>query len=336
MQIKITYQLARHVVTQRQQHRRYYVNRQLGLFDTWCRLKALSGYSSVIQGWQKQLSDSHGILDISTTVLYRRLQALRAEGWLDFYSDKIILISWAELHRRMGLKYDKQFFTHNLIQEKKQKFYWIYLAESQTNKARQAYMVAKQVNKNHSVKATVYNELVKDSSVDIALCESNPQYLCDKLQSLYKDGFINGGSEIYETLVRIRPFTSRSSTGMGKEYHGDITHTGKLEQHVKSRYSVLGAYIKQRMSSALVSQNVGVRTLESEARQRNPYCFVKWNKHNFTTFHAFCDEIEPAFQEAAELAEVPADLLAEFSGNGSPAFTTTNSGTGHGENGEFL
>jgi hypothetical protein len=308
----------------------------MGLFDTWCRLKALSGYSSVIQGWQKQLTDSYAVLDISTTVLYRRLQALRAEGWLDYGTEKITLISWAELHRRLGLKYDKQFFTHNLIQEKKQKFYWIYLAEAQTNKARQAYCVSKKINKNHSVKATVYNELVKDENVDIALCESNPQYLCERLQSLYKDGFVNGGSNIYDTLVLIRPFTSRSSTGMGKEYHGDTTHTGKLEPHVKSRYSVLGAYIKQRMSSTLVSQNVGERTLESEARQRNPYCFVKWNKYNFTTFHAFCDEIEPAFQEEAKIGDIPADLLAVIGGNGSLSPIVTISGTGHGENVAFL
>lgn len=202
------------------------------------------------------------------------------------------MLSWAEMHRRLGLRYDRNFFTHKTDTRTKHRFYWIYLAEALDNRARQAYMIAKKVNKNHSVKATVYNELVKDSTVDIAQCESNPAYLCELLQKMYITGFIKGGSEIYGLLTAIRPFTSRSVTGMGKAYNDDIAPTNKLDPRTKCRYAMNGLYVKKAMAKAVIAQWIPQRHIVSEVRERNPYAQAKWNRYSFITFHAFCDELE--------------------------------------------
>jgi hypothetical protein len=321
LQIKITYNLARYAAAQRERHRgKYATNRFIGLVDTWCRLKAIAGQSGVIQGWQKQLADTSKV-SISTTVLYRRLDALQREGWLTYVNDRITLKSWGDIHHMLGLPYKKEFFSHTTTTDRKQRFYWVYLAEAMDNKARQAYSVIKKVTKNHAVKAEVYNAIKQDGRIDTERCESDAAYFLQSLQGLYKSGFVHGGSKSYETLTLIRPFTTRSATGMGKAYNEDFTPTGKLGPQEKARYSMLGTYIKKAMARAMVAESVPISTLESDARERNPHCRVMWNKWNHTTFHAFCDDIRPlearTDRAAAKMFKIPEDT-ATSGGTGRP------------------
>lgn len=272
----------------------------------------------MIQGWQKQLADTSG-LSISTTVLYRRLDALQREGWLTYVNDRITLKSWGDIHHLLGLNYKKDFFTHTITTDRKQRFYWVYLAEAMDNKARQAYSVIKKVTKNHAVKAEIVNAIKQDGRIDTGRCESDAAYFLQSLQGLYQSGFVHGGSDSYEILTAVRPFTTRSATGMGKAYNDDATPTRKLGATEKARYSMLGTYIKQAMARAMVAECVPIDTLESDGRARNPHCRVMWNKWNHTTFHAFCDDIRPlgprTDRAAAEMYKIPS-TTAESGGTG--------------------
>lgn len=292
MTTKITYTLAAWATQQREVKSRYNTNAIIGAVDTFCRLKAFSGVSSCIHNWRKRKYEIALKCEISTSTLMRRLTWLHDEGWIDKDRLSMRLQSWFTIHEHLGIAYDKIFFElPNKINNERRTFYWIYLAEIQDNKNRQAYMIIKKLNKNHELKAAIYAEL-KRKGIDIVMCEKSTGHFLIQLQNLYIDSF-RFGSEIHDILVSIRPDTNRSCIGLGKawtnENHGRINrHDNKL---LYDRLSMQASYVKKKMVKQKVAVVQQTGTIESDVRSRNKDCYVMYNKAEKSTFQAFCDDI---------------------------------------------
>jgi hypothetical protein len=308
LQFKITYNLSKWAVKQRQQHVERVVNPVIPLVDTWCRLKAIAGQSGCIKDYKSQLPAILPLLEICKKTLGSRLLEMERLGWISESIINIRLTSWHHIHLINGLKYDTNFFIKpQKIKEEKTTHYWIYLAESEDNKARQAYCISKQVNENHTIKADVYNQLKSMDGIDFQRCETDSKYLSATLFSLYKQSFVSG-SAIHDILVKIRPDTSRSVVKMGAVYNDDYyTHIKKLNRATKARYAMQGCYVKKKLKSEMLAFIVPGGTLESDTRQRNTDCHVRYNKHCQTTFTALCDTITARMDNTDPL---PADLQA--------------------------
>lgn len=272
--------------------KKYEVNRTVALVDTFCRLKAYAGTSSCIKQYKKRHDEIAAECEVSASTLHRRLKWLQKEGWLQDTGCNLQLQSWATIHERLFITYDRQFFAmpEKLNDDDKRTFYWIYLAEIEYNKGRQAYMIQKKLNKNHEVKTALYIEL-KRRGADLAMCDKSPGHLLVQLQNLYIDSFVYG-SEIHDVLVSIRPDTNRSCIGMGAAWSENAgQRISRTDKQLFSKRAVRASYIKKQ----LVKQNVAiiqhVGTIESECRMRNKECQVMYNKANKTTFQAMCDDV---------------------------------------------
>jgi len=294
MEVKVTYNLARWVVSQRVQRNRYHVNPAIVLLDTWCRLKALAGYSSVI----KDIDGCNALafLEVkSKKTLYKRLADMQAMGWLSHCGSRVELVAWKKLHHLVGMGYKQEFYTKpQKIATEKTTHYWIYGAEIAENKAKQAYSVNKKIEENHEVKADMYNAL-RQSGADIQRCESDSAYLCNQLLKLYINGFIYGGSAIYPLLTEIRPDTNRSVVRLGMVYNDCLGELRKLSEQERLRYAMRGAYVKRQLVAQQLGKVQKGGKMESLCRQRNKHCKVLYKRSTNSTSQYICDDIAPRF-----------------------------------------
>ncbi len=296
MQPKITYQLAAWATQQRFKNTVYNTNAVIGAVDTFSRLKAFAGVTSCIKTWRKRKAEIAQVCKVSQSTLFRRINWLQQQGFINKDYSTLTLKSWHNVHEQLQLPYTKQFFTHPLIKEnekEKQPFYWIYLAEIVDNKSRQDYMIIKKLNKNHNVKADLLAAL-QQQGADMQQCSNNPAYLLNQLQALYIQSFVVG-TEIHDLLIAIRPDNNRSCVGMGKAWQSETKSrlnrtTGKNEY---DRLAMQASYIKKKMKQQGIAIIQRPGTIESEIRGRNKECHVMYNKHNKTTFQALCDDIAP-------------------------------------------
>jgi hypothetical protein len=294
VQPKITYQLAAWATQQRYKGDSYAVNKVIGAVDTFCRLKTFAGVSSCVKNWRKRKAEIAEKCLISQSTLFRRMEWLHQQGWLNKDYSSLSLKSWHNVHELLEITYDKKFFTSPPKKENEtHTHYWIYLAEIVNNKDRQDYMIIKKLNKNHNVKADLLAAL-KQQGVDINKCESTT-YLLNQLQQLYIKSFVVG-SNIHELLCAIRPDNNRSCVGMGKAWQPEIVsrlnRTSAKNEY--DRLAMLASYVKKKMKTQGVAIIQRPGTIESELRQRNSECHVMYNKHNKTTFQALCDDITVA------------------------------------------
>jgi hypothetical protein len=307
---KITYQLAAWATQQRFKSHKYETNRIIPAVDTFCRLKAFAGSSSCIKQWRKQLGEICEACNISVSSLMRRINWLQQQGWIDTTTKDIRLQSWHTIHERLEITYDRVFFAmpNKIKEDDKRTFYWIYLAEIEYNKSRQAYMIHKKLNKNHEVKTAVYTELKKQNT-DLAMCDKSPGHLLIQLQSLYINSFVFG-SEIHDVLVSIRPDTNRSCIGMGAAWSNDAgQRIKKTDKQLYTKRAMRASYIKSKLVKENIAVIQAVGTIESECRMRNKECHVMYNKANKTTFQAMCDDVIVKQPRTASLP-VPKTLAA--------------------------
>lgn len=280
----------------------YRINSAIKLVDTWCRLKALAGYSSVIK--DVYALDTFDALECCPKTMRTRLCELQKLGWLTVSYKQVVLVAWKRLHHLLGMNFIPEWFVKPpKLDNEKTTHYWVYSAEIHANKESQTYMVCRKVAKNHAVEAEFYNEL-KGAGADIERCESDGQYLCAQLLKLYVNGFVNGGSASYELLRDIRPDTNRGILRLGIVYNdqdGDI-EPRKLSEADRLRYSMRGAYVKRMLVKEKLATVQQGGTVQSECRQRNKHCTVKYNKGEtaaakkygaFTTFTRLCDDTVP-------------------------------------------
>ncbi len=286
---KITYKFAQWLVSERYQNRKYYTNGIIRLADTFCRLKAFTKDSSCIKQWRKRVKEIADVCEVSSRTLYTRLDQLQQHGWIDRDAADMRMISWHELHSRLGLAYDKKFFElPEKIKDEKRLYHWVYLAEIENNRQQQSAAIVRKLNKNHETKNKLMNELQRRGR-DVEYCSRNTAYLLDCLSDLYKDGF-KFGSEIQFILNDIRPFTDRSCRGLGKAWHMDLPHV--IDRKEQIRVSMLASYVKKCMQQQQIGHVHKNTTIESLERTRNINCWVMWNRWNKSTFHAFCDTVQ--------------------------------------------
>jgi hypothetical protein len=289
---KITFAFAKYVAAERHKGSVYHTNQLIRYADTFCRLKSYSPDSSFIKDFSKNRNAIVSYCEVKTTTFYQRLKWMEQEGWIQRDGVNIRMISWYDLHERLGITYDKQFFIKpKKIENEKTSFYWIYLAEIQHNKNSQAYMICKKLNKNLEVKTALYVELQKQG-VSIERCDKEPAFFVEQLNQLYIKSF-RFGSAIHDLLVHIRPDTNRSCIGLGKAWHGDTGNILKKKENPKefNRYASQGTYVKRKMSAEKIAVVQSIGTIESDCRMHNSKSYVIYRKETKTTFQAFCDDI---------------------------------------------
>jgi hypothetical protein len=271
--------------------KRYATNRTVRLLDIFCRLKAWAGQSGLIRDhrtkWQQMIS----LCTCSINKLKPAIKELQRMGWLYVDDHCIKLHAWQTVYEKCELDYNKKidriFTKPNRLENEQQTHYWLYLADIEDNRKRQAHTVLQFYLQNSHIKLWLYG-IIQQSGTTIADAEKDPSKLLVILQNEYLKSFHSRESEMHSTLVEHRPDVNRSVHGMAYAWN-------TLPMNV--------CYVKKKLQSQKLAFVQKIGTIASPGWSRNKFAHqrhtqdgvkpmgVMWNKVRKVTFQSFCDDI---------------------------------------------
>lgn len=271
----------KHVTYKTARPSQYQVNRMIRYTHVWCILKAHAGKSGLIQQWNKQLPDLLTQIGCVRNSFITALRKLKELDWLYFDRGCIKLHSEAHVYKQCGLEYckriDRIFELPEKITDEKRTFYWIYLADVDDNRQRQAFVLHQKLTHNPELKLWWYG-ICQQRQKSITAMENDPMALAGMLQAEYLQNFHSRESEMFGWLVENRPDVNRGVKGMAAAWN-------TLAMNV--------CYIKKRFEQQMIAVVQRLGSIGSPGNSHNKHCRVMWNKVKRMTFQTFCDDITP-------------------------------------------
>lgn len=258
----------------------YKTNQRMRLLDIWCRLRAFAGVSSVIQQYPSQYKEMTAFCECSLSKLKAALKQLKEMEWIDMNEYCLRVHSEKRVYALCGLDYNKKidrlYYKPPKRENEKTTFYWLYVADIDDNRHRQAYKFHKATMQTPETKLWVHAELSRQGyNPDKA---TDPMFLAARMNDVYRNSFHGQESEMHEFFVEHRPDINRGVKGMGDAWN-------TCPQNV--------SYIKKKLflQQLAVVQKIG--TISSPGWSHNKYCRVMYNFKTKETFQHFCDDIVP-------------------------------------------
>lgn len=266
-------------VTQRPEQ--YAKNPMIKLVDIWCRLRAYAGATGLIKERRSKMIEMAVLCECSINKLRPALKELHRMDWLHVDDYCIQVKSEKHVYALCQLdfnkKIDRTFSKTQKLQDEKQTHYWIYLADIDDNRKRQAFVFFKKIMQSPELKMWVYGH-VQQQGYKISDAEKDPMLVCRILNDHYRTSFHSRETEMYDWLVENRPDVNRGVKGMAEAWD-------TCPQNVSYIKSML---VKQHLAFV---QKIG--TISSPGFSHNKYCRVMYNFATKVTFQAFCDDITP-------------------------------------------
>lgn len=284
----------------------YKTNEKIRLLDIWCRIRAYEP-SHLIRNRKSKMHAMARFCECSDGKLRPALKELHRMGWIHMDDYCIAIKSEKTVYSLCGLEYyrklDRVFYKPEKVKDEKTTFYWIYLADIEDNRQRQAYKFHQAVTQTPDSKLYMYG-VIQQKGYDIMETEYNPMLVASLMNAAYIDGFSRRENQMHRFLIEHRPDVNRSVLGMAYAWN---THPMKV------------CYIKKKLLLERLAEIKKTGTISSPHRSRNEFVHIAtvdgverpkgtlWNKSSKVTFQAFCDDIRPrmaAYQGIIELRKV--------------------------------
>lgn len=277
----VTYVLATWACAGYQQRNKKATNHRLRLLHVYAFLRHYAGSSSYIPPERASPSAMAVACGVSLNTFKTWVRKLHYEGWLFWRDGALQLNSEEAIYSLLGLLYgkkvDQKFYFNGDIATLKQPYYWIYLANIEDNRRRQAYRFLEKVKADNEAMTWLLQYLeAKGHHLDIIT--DNPQFIVSIFKNIYLVQFSDGKSAILDFLRTSRPDTNRSTRGMAKVWKTGATTVSRIKKKL----------VEQRLAHI---QKPG--TVSSIARNHNKHCHVRYNNAQKVTFQALCDDIVP-------------------------------------------
>lgn len=260
---------------------KYATNAMVKLLDIWCRLRTYAGTTGLIKERVSKMVDLASVCECSINKLRPALKELHRMDWIHMDEQVIALRSEKHVYAISGLDYqrkiDRTFTKPNKIQNEKQTHYWLYVADIDDNRKRQAYVFHQKIITNPELRVWLYSYMQSQGHT-IAQAERDPALVARVLNDLYRDSFQGRESEMFDYLVENRPDVNRGVTGMASAW-------STCPQNV--------SYIKKMLIRQCLAFVQKIGTISSTDFKHNKFCRVMYNFKDKATFQAFCDDIVP-------------------------------------------
>jgi hypothetical protein len=274
----------------------YRRNSSVKLLDIWCRLRAYVGISGKLPGYRGQLQQITAFCECSINKLKPALKELHRMGWitLDEEANSMRITGESRVYALCELDYnrkiDRIYTKPPKINNEKTSHFWLYVAEIDDNRKRQAYMFRKKMDRTSVGKLWIRAYLTK-RGYDPQTIIKDPMQLAAIMKSVYIDSFTQGiDGDIHEILCEHRPDVNRSVSGMADAWNTSPQSVSYIKRQI------------QRQALAVV-QKIGTISSPEWCRNKFVHLAVKngktvakgvlWNGNKNCTFQAICDDIVP-------------------------------------------
>jgi hypothetical protein len=267
----------------------------LRLLDIWCRLRGY-GEGHLIRDRKKKMASLATFCECSVSKLRYMLMQLQQMGWLHFDDYCIAITSEAKVYSLCGIDHnraiDRIYYKPEKIKNEKQSFYWLYVAEIDDNRKRQAYTFTKNLLNTSDINAKIWiKTFLLKRGYDVEKTIGDTAIMPKLMQAVYLDSFTkHTEDEIHEFLVKNRPDVNRSVYGIADAWSVSPQTVSDVKKQIRRRCLV------DIVKLGTISSRQWARNGACHRITRNGIETVKgtlWNARTKETFQAICDDIVP-------------------------------------------
>ena len=256
-------------------------NHPVRMLHVYAFLQHYAGPSGVIESGRCSAKGLATACGLSLNTFKRWATLLHKEGWILWKDGSIQVRSEKEIYALLGLRYgrgsDLRFYFAGDITGIKQAYYWIFLADIEANKRRQAYRFVQKVKGDKEALKWLLEHLNRKGH-DKGIIDRDPLFIAALFHSEYLTQFQSHKLPKLAFLRENRADVNRSTRGMARQYGTGATTISRIKAKL------------QEQGLALVQKT---KTVSSHVHNHNLSAYVRFNEAQKVTFQAFCDDIVP-------------------------------------------
>ncbi|NTS40796.1 hypothetical protein HRG84_07735 [Flavisolibacter sp. BT320] len=256
-------------------------NHRVRLLHVYAFLQHYAGPIGVIEPGRCNAKGLAAACGLSLNTFKRWATVLHKEEWIIWKESSIQLRSEKEIYALLGLHYGRgsghRFYFAGDITKLKQPFYWIFLADIEANKRRQAFRFVQKVKADQEALEWLQEHLNRKGHGK-GIIDRDPLFIAALFHSEYLTQFQNQKLPKLAFLRENRADVNRSTHGMARQYGTGATTISRI----KAKLLEQGLALVQK-----------TKTVSSHVRNHNQSAHVRYNEAKKVTFQAFCDDIVP-------------------------------------------